>query len=249
MKNTSLRPLPSPPQWLQAEGWEQFPELVHGFSTGVENRDQFSANLDACNWDFRTLKQVHSDEILFVTADTFKESTEADGLITRTAGSLLGIATADCVPVLLVAPQQKIVAALHAGWRGTLKGITVRALELLSSSWNVAPANVWLACGPAIGPCCYEVGRDIGEALYARWGANHPVVWQPKGEKGLLDLRLINLLQGEQLGVPRSQMQMVGPCTFCDTPRFASYRRQGSQAGRQFSVIGWQKRQRISSNN
>jgi len=237
--------LPSPPYWLQAKGWDRFPALVHGFSTYIESREQFSENLEATDWDFRTLKQVHGDEILFITDDMVKNTTtEADGLTTQANGVLLGIATADCVPVLLVAPEQKIVAALHAGWRGTLKGITARALALLSSSCGVAPANTWLACGPAIGPCCYEVGRDIGEALYERWGADNPAIWQPQGEKGLLDLRLLNLLQGEQLGIPRDHMQMVGSCTFCDASRFASYRRQGSQAGRQLSVIGWQKASR-----
>ena len=178
---------------------------------------------------------------LLLTTRLRTRQTEADGLTTQASGVLLGIATADCVPVLLVAPQQRVIAALHAGWRGTLKGITARALALLSSSWGVVPSDVWLACGPAIGPCCYEVGRDVGEALYERWGASNPATWQPKGEKGLLDLRLINLLQSEQLGVPRDHMQMVGSCTFCDASRFASYRRQGPQAGRQLSVIGWQK--------
>ncbi|MBM4255626.1 MAG: peptidoglycan editing factor PgeF [Deltaproteobacteria bacterium] len=241
MKTTQLWTFPLPPHWLHAEGWDRFPALVHGFSTHIENRDQLSIDLNACGWDFRTLKQVHGDEILFVTAGSTKDVTEADGFITQAEGVLLGIATADCVPVLLVAPQQRVVAALHAGWRGTLKGITARALELLSSSWHVEPTEVWLACGPAIGPCCYEVSRDVGESLYERWGAGTPATWQPKGEKGMLDLRLLNLLQGEQSGVPRNQMQMVGPCTFCDVSRFASYRRQGAQAARQFSVIGWQQ--------
>ena len=242
METTQPFSLPSPPLWLQADGWNQFPGLVHGFSTCIRDRDQLSSSIEANSWDFRTLKQVHGDEILFVTQDTAKDpGLEADGLTTQTNGVLLGIATADCVPVLLIAPRQRVVAALHAGWRGTLKGITARALGLLSSSWNVVPAEVWLAFGPAISPCCYEVGRDIGEALYERWSANNPATWQPKGEKGFLDLRLINLLQAEQSGVPRDHMQMVGPCTFCDSSLFASYRRQGSEAGRQLSVIGWQK--------
>lgn len=242
METTQPFSLSSPPRWLYAEGWNQFPALVHGFSACVDDRDQFSSLLETNSWDWRTLKQVHGDDILLITHDTTRDRTvEADGLTTQTDGVLLGIATADCVPVLLVAPQQRVVAALHAGWRGTLKGITARALSLLSSSWGVAATDVWLACGPAIGPCCYEVGRDIGEALYDRWGTNNPATWQPKGEKGLLDLRLLNLLQGEQLGVPRDHMQTVGSCTFCDASLFASYRRQGSRAGRQFSVIGWQK--------
>ena len=242
--------LPSPPHWLQADGWERFPALVHGFSTQIRDRSQVVVNLEANHWDFRTLKQVHGDDILFVTRDTLKNSVpEADGLSTQTDGVLLGIATADCVPILLVAPQQKVVAALHAGWRGTLKGITARALALLSSLWGVSPFEVWLACGPAIGPCCYEVGREVGETLYERWGKSDSATWRPQGEKGWLDLRLINCLQGEQLGIPRDHMQMVGSCTFCDSALFSSYRREGIQSGRQLSVIGWQKTTEDRNNN
>jgi YfiH family protein len=234
--------LPSPPHWLQAAGWEDFSGLVHGFSSQIRDRAHVASGIEAKRWDFRTLTQVHGDDIFFVSSDTPKSNhMEADGLSTQTEGMLLGIATADCVPVLLVAPQKKVVAALHAGWRGTLKGITARALTLLFSTWGVAPSEVWMACGPAIGPCCYEVGRDVGEALYNRWGKNDPATWQPKREKGHLDLRLLNLLQGEQGGIPRAQTQLVGGCTFCDTTPFASYRREGSVAGRQLSVIGWQK--------
>lgn len=242
MNTTASGSLPSPPRWLQAEGWEQFPTLVHGFSSQIRDRVQVGLKIEARQWDLRTLTQVHGNEILFVTSDPSKNnSTEADGLSTQCDGILLGIATADCVPVLLVAPQKKVVAALHAGWRGTLKGITARALTLLSSTWGVDPSEVWMACGPAIGPCCYEVGREVGEQLYERWGMNIPATWQPKGEKGQLDLRLFNLLQGEQCGVPRTQMQLVGTCTFCDATLFTSYRREGTAAGRQLSVIGWQK--------
>src|SRR6185295_963783 len=151
MHTIQPRTLPSPPRWLYAEGWDRIPSLVHGFSSCVDDRDQLSSLLEANSWDWRTLKQVHGDDILFVTHDTAKDRTiEADGLTTQTDGVLLGIATADCVPVLLVAPQQRVVAALHAGWRGTLKGITAHALSVLSSSWNISPSDVWLACGPAI---------------------------------------------------------------------------------------------------
>src|SRR5687767_8533460 len=108
--------LPSPPQWLYAEGWNQFPSLVHGFSSCADDGDQLSSFLEANRWDWRTLKQVHGDDILCITPDTIKDRTvEADGLTTQTDGVLLGIATADCVPVLLVAPQQRVVTALHAG--------------------------------------------------------------------------------------------------------------------------------------
>jgi YfiH family protein len=141
----------------------------------------------------------------------------------------------------MVAPEHGFIAALHAGWRGTLKGICQRAVKTLTDRWQVAPASVWVALGPSISPCCYEVGRDVGEALHERWRAQ--AAWHPHGtgDKGFLDLRAINRAQCEGVGVPASQIQSVGPCTFCASPDFASYRREGAGAGRQLSVIGWRK--------
>ena len=240
----SPSPLPTP-LWLQAEGWDRFPGLVHGFSGRLqENPATLSQHVG--NLTLRTVRQVHGNEIIAVDRQrgVLNERPEADGMITADTGLLLGIASADCVPGLIVAPQQGLVAALHAGWRGTLQGISPRAVELLTADWRVDPANLWVALGPAIGGCCYEVGVEIGEALVQRWGTSSPSAWRPLGEKGFLDLREINLTQFERAGVPREQMQLVGPCTFCDFHRFASYRREGSGARRQLSVIGWQARPR-----
>jgi hypothetical protein len=226
--------------WLQAERWSRFPGLVHGFSGRLEGKPGESLPIHAENMRLCTLKQVHGNEILVIGRDPFlQEEQEADGMITAEADLLLGIATADCVPVLLVAPRQRLVAALHAGWRGTLQGISVRAVSMLSAAWHVNPADLWVALGPSIGGCCYEVGADIGEAMSRRWGANVPQAWRSFGENGLLDLRAINLSQFIEARVPQAQVQFVGPCTFCDSQRFASYRREGPAAKRQLSVIGW----------
>ena len=162
-------------------------------------------------------------------------------LIAADCGVLLGIATADCVPILMVDPQKEIVAALHAGWRGTLKGIAQRALELLVAHWGVDPQNLQVALGPSIGSCCYEVGPEVGEAIVERWRIQNPAAWRPVGRKGFLDLREVNLTQLAEAGVCRSHIARIGPCTFCD-PSFASYRRDGAGAGRQLSVIGWVER-------
>ncbi len=231
--------------WLQAEGWDRFPELVHGFSGRLQENPAVLSRQGG-NLTLRTVRQVHGDEIIVVDqhGGVGNERPEADGMITADTGLLLGIASADCVPVLIVAPQRGLVAALHAGWRGTLKGISARAVQMLAAGWSVNPASLWVALGPAIGGCCYEVGAEIGEALLQRWGTRSPSAWRPLGEKGFLDLREINLTQFERAGVPREQIQLVGPCTFCDFPRFASYRREGSGASRQLSVIGWQARPR-----
>lgn len=241
MALVSLSLQSSPSQlWLQAEGWDRFPGLAHGFSGRLADKQVALSPAYAEGMALQALKQVHGNEILVIERRSFpREEQEADGMITAEAGILLAIATADCVPVLIVAPRQRLVAALHAGWRGTLKEISVRAVSILSTDWRVNPADLWVALGPAIGGCCYEVGADIGEALSQRWGNNAPQAWRSLGEKGFLDLRAINLSQFKEAGVPWEQVQFVGACTFCDPQRFASYRREGSTAKRQLSVIGW----------
>ena len=243
-RTSALSPLAtsSPSTWLQADGWNQFPGLVHGFSHRIEDRNLALAKLNAEALHFYTLKQIHGDDILIVHQESDTQARpEADGLMSCESGVLLGIATADCVPVLMVAPEHGLIAALHAGWRGTLKGISQHAVKTLNNRWQVDPESVWVALGPSISSCCYEVGRDVGEALHERWRADS--TWQPhrEGDKGFLDLRAINRAQCEGVGVPASQIQLVGPCTFCASPNFASYRREGAGAGRQLSVIGWQK--------
>jgi len=168
-----------------------------------------------------------------------QERPRADGVVTQQKGLLLGVMTADCVPVLLIEPQRGVIAALHAGWRGTLRGIVPRAIERLVEECGIDPSSLFAALGPAIGPCCYEVGREVGENIVGRWGEACTTAWRPIGEKGFLDLRLVNAILLEQAGVPRVQIQHIGPCTACCVDRFASYRREGAGASRQLSVIGW----------
>src|SRR5262245_40786863 len=220
--------------WLQAEGWGRFPRLVHGFSSRLQETPAALSHAPGGSLPLRTVRQVHGNEIIVVdqSSSVRTERPEADGMITSKAGLLLGIASADCVPVLIVAPRQSLVAALHAGWRGTLQGISPRAVEMLATDWSVDPASLWVALGPAIGGCCYEVGVEIGESLLQRWDISSSTAWRPQGKKGFLELREINLIQFEHAGVPREQIQLTGPCTFCDSARFASYRREGPNASR-----------------
>lgn len=225
--------------WLQADGWQQFRGLVHGFSSHLQNREEALANLGAARLSLHTLKQVHGDRIVTISRQSSPhDRTEADGLISDELGALLGIATADCVPILMVEPQKGVAAALHAGWRGTLKGIASQAVALLASEWQVDPKNLHVALGPSIGSCCYEVGPEVGESIVSRWNIRSASAWRSIGEKGFLDLREVNALQLAKGGVPQTQIARTGPCTFCHSA-FASYRRDGVAAGRQLSVIGW----------
>jgi hypothetical protein len=169
-------------------------------------------------------------------ADPAAEPTEADGLVTRERGLAVGIVTADCVPALLLARSAGVVAAVHAGWRGAAAGVLESALRRLGETWGVAPADIEVALGPSIGPCCYRVGAEVRAAFTARTGTVTAAAWTPAGDRLMLDLRAAARLLVEAAGV--RSVTAVGPCTRC-TPTLASYRRDGAGAGRQLSFIGW----------
>jgi YfiH family protein len=185
-----------------------------------------------------TMKQIHGDDIVEVHDTKLKEAGEADGMITATPGIFLGVLTADCVPILFVAPQTKVVAAVHAGWRGTLAGIAEKAVRRLGQDYGANLREIEVALGPAIGGCCYEVGPDVLQPMRGRWGNLAETAIRENAGKSFIDLRAINRGILEAAGVPGSQIQQVGPCTCCSEEYF-SYRREGAETGRQMSVIGW----------
>lgn len=176
-------------------------------------------------WPMATARQVHSATVLRVDAEGLQG--EADGLVTGTPGLLLGIRTADCLPVLMADPEHRAVAAVHAGWRGVAGGIVPRALSAMRQSFGSQPKNLHIAIGPGIGPCCFEVGPEVA-VQFGREGRVH------------LDLANEIALQCRVNGLPDQQVDSAHLCTFCDPSEFHSYRRQGLGAGRMMTVIGVQ---------
>ncbi len=153
-----------------------------------------------------------------------------DALHTEERGLALAIATADCVPVLLAAEAG--IAAVHAGWRGLVAGVLSAALERLAGE----PAAVRAWIGPAIGPCCYEVGDEVAEAV-AGAGRGDAVRRREGRPRPHLDLHLATRLELAAAGV--RQVHALALCTRC-TPTLWSYRRDGSAAGRNLAFI-WQR--------
>ena len=186
-----------------------------------------------------TMRQVHGDNIVEVKDKKLKEAGEADGMLTTEGEIFLGVLTADCVPILMIAPRLKLVAAIHAGWRGTLVGIAEKAVRLLANQHHVVADEIEVALGPSIGPCCYEVKNDVAGPLFKRWGDIANASIQTRNGKIYLDLRHLNHGVLAQAGISEAKIFQIGPCTSCSPDDFFSYRRGKCETGRQISFIGW----------
>jgi YfiH family protein len=187
-----------------------------------------------------TMNQMHGDNIVEVKDANIKEAGEADAMVTAKVNAFLGVLTADCVPILLVAPKQRVAAAVHAGWRGTVAGIAAKTIEYLARTYHIAPESLEAALGPSIGVCCYEVGADVVEPLVSRWGKPADDCIRRSGAKPHVDLRRLNQTILAHAGIPRDKIFETGPCTKCAADDYFSYRREAKETGRQMSVIGWQ---------
>jgi YfiH family protein len=137
----------------------------------------------------------------------------------------VAVKTADCVPLLLVDPRHRAVAAVHAGWRGTVAGIAQRAVAALGTQFGVRAGDLHAAIGPAIGKCCYEVGAEVA----AQFGLNG---------RAHIDLAEEVRRQLEAAGVGVQRIYVAGLCTKCRADEFHSFRRDGAAAGRLYSFAG-----------
>ena len=218
-----------------------FPGLVHGFEqrlgpSGWEERDAGRARVAlslAPQGRLYLLKQVHGT---VVRRAPWEGRPEGDAAVADGAGMILGIETADCLPVLLADPRRRVAAAAHAGWRGTAAGVTGAAVAALVAGGS-RPEDLVAALGPGIGACCYEVGEE----LRAAFGPGGDAFFRP-GPRGKphLDVRAANVAQLVAAGVPASRIHSVADCTQCRADLYHSYRRDGPRSGRMINYIGWE---------
>jgi YfiH family protein len=210
------------------------------------------------------LKQIHSNLVLLAgDADASREQPHrADGLITDEPGLLLGIQTADCIPVLVADSKQRVVAAFHAGWRGTVQRIVEAGVGRMRLEFGCQPEDLVAAIGPGIGPCCFAVGEEVlsgfeSQFTYARElfcdvydsdaiRKKYPMLFltqcapghSPIGPSLHLNLAEANRRQLLAAGLKPRSIQMVGGCTSCQRELFFSHRGSQGHAGRMMSVIG-----------
>ncbi len=246
-------------------------ELNLGFTAAdtreavVENRRRLAeAITGSAVTPLVTLRQIHSNLVRVATAaDAGREHPwQADGAFTSEPGFLIGIQTADCIPVLVADKKSHAVAAFHAGWRGTVKRIVETGIGRMRIEFGSRPQDLVAAVGPGAGPCCYSVGEEVlsefeSQFCYARelfhevYSSDvvhnkYPMLFltqcapghSPIGPSLHLDLVEANRRQLIDAGVPARSIHVTGGCTNCQTDLFFSHRASHGYAGRMMAAIG-----------
>ncbi len=187
-----------------------------------------------------TVRQVHGDQVCRITDDVLPSlsdghvpgaSMTGDALMTDRPDVLIMVSTADCVPVLLFDPVAGVVAAVHAGWRGTLLNICSKVVREMGFHYGTEPKNLIAGIGPSIGPCCYQVEEDVFGEVVRSYPYGHEVVVQQDNGKAMLHLGWLNRFQLEEVGLLPENIAAAGRCTFCSPDDFYSYRRDKKKVG------------------
>lgn len=232
----------------------------------IENRKKFFHAIGAEEMQTAALRQIHSDiahRVDHARLDAFKDGCRGDALFSRERGVILAVQTADCVPILLVDAKRRAIAAIHAGWRGTLQRIAGKTLGRMQMELGTQAKDVIAALGPSIGRCCYEVGPEVATEFYAQFpsardwfdgpfdaaaaGENDPnwlpwLTMRPPGHalppsRVHLDLIAANRAILIEAGITERNIFASGLCTACRTDLFFSHRRERS-TGRMMAAIG-----------
>ena len=279
---------------LHSENLVSIPWLVHGFSTRVggfsrvyggntlnlgftkqdsrraveRNRAAFLQQLGVRSgkkeWPLVTLRQIHSD-LIHCVSDLPKEPLVGDGLITRVPGILIGIQTADCLPIVLVDTKQRAVGVFHAGWRGTVKRIVEKGVGEMRRWLGTLPKNVKAAIGPGIHSCCYDVGPEVRQQFESQFAyaedlfreikesdpvrEKYPLLFLTARAPGhselptkiFLDLVEANRRQLIDAGVSSKNISASPLCTACRPDLLFSYRAEKGVTGRMMAVAGIRK--------
>lgn len=183
------------------------------------------------------LKQIHSDKILKYdrkSSESVKDE-EGDAIITNEKDVIIGVFTADCVPIILVDEEKKVIAAIHSGWRGTFESITLKTIKRMKDEFNINEGDIKAYIGPHIRKCCYEVSNELKLDFIDKK--------KQISEEELFDGRNLNLeacIVNDLIssGVKEYNINSINLCTYCsDSVKLHSYRKSAGSYGRMFSFI------------
>lgn len=215
---------------LKAPILDALPWLTHGFGT------RLSPDWPENGWGgagIVRLKQIHSNRVVDAALIRPNFVEEGDALVASEPGALLSIRTADCIPILIADARSRAVAAVHAGWRGTVADVAGATILTLRRLYDAFPEDLVAAIGPGIGRCCFEVGPEVS----AQFQSTFP----ERGDLGLrasLDLTEANRRKLIAAGLSPQNIAIDARCTRCGEAFFHSWRRDGATAGRMTAAIG-----------
>ena len=251
--------------YLQAAVFAECDFLTHAFCTrqgGISKEDYKSLNMSfregdeefrvLQNWSkladafaipleqFLVLNQVHGDDIFVIKPHgsyfSSRDKLNYDAIVTNRPGLAICIKTADCVPVFIADRVKKVIAVVHAGWRGSALGISAKVIRLMQNQHGSLPQDILAAIGPSIGLCCYEVDSVAAEAFKTQ--KDHEYFLFPKAKnKWMLDLPEANRRQLLNCGIQEKNIELSGWCTMCNQDIFFSHRGAGGVTGRQINFM------------
>lgn len=202
-----------------------------------KNRKKLATLLDIMPRQLVFPRQSHTNCVVHLTKLPEKELINTDALVTNQPGICLCVQTADCVPILLFDPVNNVIAAVHSGWRGTVKRIVREAVQNMNDKFASIPRNVRAVIGPSIGPDVYEVGREVADEVQKTVPRAHLLLHENLSGRFHLNLWEANrqILQG--CGIPSQNIETAGECTFSNQKKYFSARREGVNSGRIVSGI------------
>ena len=219
---------------LRYAGWQEHSWLAHGFSTrhtgdfmGWPSDRVIARAFGADGCATAMLRQVHSDGFVRANRPWGRDRPAADAVLTDRPGVMVGVRTADCVPILLMDPQTRSVAAVHAGWRGTVAGVVPSALRGMASEFGSSLADIEAVVGPGIGACCFEVGDEVACQFREEFV-------EQRDPRSHVDLTSAIEAQLAAAGVRR--IASVRECTSCDLEKYFSHRAERGNTGRMLAA-------------
>lgn len=238
-------------QYYQSSLLASISPITHGFSMRTlgdmrkdEKRQDFLTLLSCESKYLKMGEQVHGSNITPVTLSSESQSSKTDGLLAKRNGGetrnlSIGVIVADCVPLLLSDRLGNVIAAIHAGWKGTMSNNAGKAVGHIVAC-GISPSDIVVAIGPRIGMCCYDIPEDRAKQFQLLFGDDHQAINENNG-RWYADLGYMNVRQLVSAGVPRVNIDIVPMCTSCQINRFYSYRKDTKETfGEILGVIAFQ---------
>lgn len=201
------------------------------------NRRRLATALGLKPGTLKSVRQVHGSDV-FVLSDPGARmpSIGYDAIVTNVEGAAISVLTADCVPILLHDPARRAIGAVHAGWSGTVNGVSGRAVRAMEREYGSDPGDILAVIGPSIGPCCYEVDEKVVAPIRDNIAGGGGLIFPSRPGHWQLDLWEANTRLLMSAGIKRANIKVMGLCTSCNTDKFFSHRKSGGATGRMMAV-------------